>query len=57
MKSRKLLTALAFVLLTVSPLSVNADDTVGYNRDVLPLLAEQCFSCHGFDSAKREAGL
>lgn len=30
---------------------------VRYNRDVLPILAEQCFACHGFDKAKREAGL
>ncbi len=30
---------------------------VQYNRDVLPILAEHCFACHGFDKAKREAGL
>src|SRR5438445_5965957 len=28
-----------------------------YNRDVLPILAENCFACHGFDKAKRKAGL
>ena len=28
-----------------------------YNRDVRPILADNCFSCHGFDKAKREAGL
>ena len=28
-----------------------------YNRDVRPILAENCFACHGFDKAKREAGL
>ena len=31
--------------------------TVRYNRDVLPILAENCFACHGFDKAKRKAGL
>lgn len=30
---------------------------VQYNRDVLPILAENCFSCHGFDKGKRKAGL
>ncbi len=28
-----------------------------YNRDVRPILAENCFACHGFDKGKREAGL
>jgi hypothetical protein len=28
-----------------------------YNRDVRPILAENCFSCHGPDSASRKAGL
>lgn len=30
---------------------------VEYNRDVRPILAENCFSCHGPDSAARKAGL
>jgi hypothetical protein len=39
--------------------AVSADDSgsVGYNRDVLPILADNCFACHGFDKAKRKAGL
>ena len=28
-----------------------------YNRDVLPILAENCFACHGADSAARKADL
>jgi len=28
-----------------------------YNRDVRAILAENCFSCHGFDQKTREAGL
>jgi hypothetical protein len=28
-----------------------------YNEDVLPILAENCFPCHGPDSAARKAGL
>ena len=30
---------------------------VEYNRDVRPILAENCFSCHGADSASRKAKL
>src|SRR4051794_3060138 len=28
-----------------------------YNRDIRPILAENCFACHGPDSAARKAGL
>ena len=30
---------------------------VDYNRDILPILASRCFSCHGVDAAKRKAKL
>ncbi len=29
----------------------------GYNRDIRPILAENCFACHGPDAGKRKAGL
>jgi hypothetical protein len=28
-----------------------------YNRDIRPILAENCFACHGPDSASRKAGM
>lgn len=34
-----------------------ADPDIHYNRDVLPILAENCFACHGFDKNARQAGL
>lgn len=43
-------------LLALSLTSYGADN-LEYNRDIRPILAENCFACHGFDKAKREAGL
>ena len=34
-----------------------ADKALAYNRDVRPILSENCFACHGPDSASRKAGL
>jgi len=42
-------------LRTVAPLATPI--AVSYNRDIRPLLADSCFSCHGPDAAKRKAGL
>lgn len=46
-------TVIALVL--ISSASWSAD--VSYNRDVRPILSNHCFTCHGPDSATREAGL
>lgn len=44
-------------LLTVA-LSQGADAApLSYNRDIRPILAENCFACHGPDKASREAKL
>lgn len=32
-------------------------ETLEYNRDIRPLLSDNCFSCHGPDANKREADL
>jgi hypothetical protein len=34
-----------------------AEAPLQFNRDVLPILAGNCFACHGFDKASRQAGL
>ena len=36
---------------------IQAAEPLQYNRDVLPILAENCFACHGADSAARKADL
>ena len=34
-----------------------AAEPLSYNRDIRPILSENCFACHGPDSAKRKGGL
>ena len=45
---------------SVGTLSLSAATKAGdisYNRDIRPILAENCFTCHGPDSAARKANL
>src|SRR5881275_1276498 len=37
--------------------AARAGEKLEYNRDVRPILAENCFACHGPDSASRKAKL
>ncbi len=39
------------------PGASTAKRTVDYNREVRPILAKNCFACHGQDEAKRAKGL
>ena len=49
------------LLVSLSPCllvsSARAADKVEFNRDVRPILAENCFACHGADSPARKADL
>jgi hypothetical protein len=45
------------VLTLVSAARAWGSDTVRFNRDIRPLLAENCFACHGPDPANRKEGL
>ena len=44
------------VLSGFSP-DIKGEETIEYNRDIRPILAENCFACHGPDSAARKADL
>ena len=39
------------------PLTADDDTSLQFNRDVRPILANNCYPCHGFDQTTREAGL
>ena len=46
-----------FALLVGLTASLHADETIQFNRDIRPILADKCFYCHGQDANKRQAEL
>src|SRR3954451_22277581 len=49
--------ALSLAVFALAVPLARASERLEYNRDVRPILAENCFNCHGPDSASRKAGL
>jgi len=49
--------ALAVVLFTGLGQVASAADALSFNKDIRPILVENCFGCHGADSASRKADL
>jgi hypothetical protein len=47
----------AWLSLCASPHGLAAGASVDFNRDIRPILSENCFYCHGPDPKHREAGL
>src|SRR5438093_1050577 len=53
-----LLIALVFVLAASRVFAAgSAKGTVDFNRDIRPILSDNCYACHGPDAGKRKAGL
>ncbi|NOZ38694.1 MAG: DUF1553 domain-containing protein [Planctomycetes bacterium] len=50
--------SIATLLLVLGSTSIAlGEEPLEYNRDIRPILAENCFACHGADSASRKAEL
>jgi hypothetical protein len=48
--------AMVAILAWTAPVA-SADDSPDFGREVLPILSNHCYSCHGVDEAARQAGL
>ena len=45
------------VFLSMMPTALVAAEKIVFNRDIRPLLSDQCFACHGPDANKRKSNL
>ena len=53
----KIIRGFAIVFAIIVAPTAFAQSKIEYNRDVRPILTENCFACHGPDSASRKASL
>ncbi len=56
MRQSLLTVASTFWLLSMAS-GLTAPQKLGFNKDIRPILADNCFNCHGQDSGSRKAGL
>ncbi|MBI1901409.1 MAG: DUF1553 domain-containing protein [Planctomycetia bacterium] len=57
MKRHRLAAVVALISALGACAASRAAEPIQYNRDIRPILAENCFKCHGPDSASRQAEL
>jgi len=57
MKCFLLISASLFGLISIHAAESSRSAPIQFNRDVRPILSENCFACHGFDPKHREGGL
>lgn len=51
------LTGLLAVAMLFQACQAPPEDTLSYSKDIQPILASKCYTCHGPDPSNREAGL
>ena len=55
MKAKVSSALFAAIYVTIIPLP--GAEKLDFNRDIRPILSDNCFACHGFDAKHRKAGL
>lgn len=53
----RLCSRISVVWLTLSIVSLGVAEPVSFSREIMPVLSDKCFSCHGPDENHRKAGL